>query len=100
MVVPSSLHNEVLYHLHNCAGHLGVKHTTDTVEMHFYWPGYETDIAQWVLNCQEYQRRNPQAIKPQAPLGTVQAFYMFELLLWDIMRPIPTNEMVINIFLW
>ena len=33
VVVPSSLRSEVLYHLHNCAGHLGVKRTTDTVNL-------------------------------------------------------------------
>ena len=66
--------------------------TTHSVEMRFYWPGYETNIVQWVLNCQECQQRNPQAIKPQPPLRTVQASYLFELLSWDIMRPLPTNE--------
>ena len=35
VVVPSSLRSEVLYQLHNRAGHLGVKCATDTVKTRF-----------------------------------------------------------------
>ena len=89
IVVPASLRSEVL---HNHAGHLGVKRTTGSVKTRFYWPGYDTDISQWVLSCQECQQRNSPAIKPRAPLGTLQASYPFEHLSWDIMGPLPTSE--------
>ena len=92
IVVPASLRSEVLHHLHNRAGHLGVKRTTDSVKARFYWPGYDTDISQWVLSCQECQRQNSPVIKPRAPLKTLQASYPFERLSWDIMGPLPTSE--------
>ena len=76
VVVPPSLYSIVLRNLHNQAGHLGVKRTTDMVKSRFYWPGYEFDIAEWVRTCQECQKRNPPAVKPRAPLGTLQATYI------------------------
>ena len=92
VVVPPSLYSIVLHNLHNQAGHLGVKRTTDMVKSRFYWPGYEFDIAEWVRTCQECQKRNPPAVKPRAPLGTLQATYPFERLTWDIMGPLPATD--------
>ena len=57
VVVPTSLRDEILQHLHNQSGHFGVKRTTLNVKTRFYWPGYEHDVVQWVRNCQECQKR-------------------------------------------
>ena len=82
--VMSQLHHG-LRHLHDNMGHFGVKRTTDCVKTRFYWPGYEADIAQWVLQCEACQRRNPPVVTPRAPLGTLDASYLFERISWDIM---------------
>ena len=92
MVVPSSLRDDVLRHLHDNMGDFGVERTTDSVKTCFYWPGYEADIAQWVLQCEACQRRNPPGVTPCAPLGTLEASYPFERISWDIMGPLPTTE--------
>ena len=92
IVVSSSLRDDVLRHLLDNIGHFGVKRTTDCVKTRFYWPGYEADIAQWVLQCEACQRRNPPVVTPCAPLGTLEASYPFERISWDIMGPLPTTE--------
>ena len=92
VVVPTPLWNEILHHLHNKAGHFGMTRTAYNVKTQFYWPGYESDIAPWVHSCQDCQRRQPPTPTSQAPLGTLQAFYLLERLLWrDIMGPIPKS---------
>ena len=92
IVVPQSLREAVLKHLHDQSGHLGIRKTTGKVKERFYWPGYEDDIEKYVQECQQCQRRNPPNPKPVAPLGTVKATEPFEKVSWDIMGPLPTSE--------
>ena len=56
----------VLQQLHDHAGHLGVRRTTENVKERFYWPGYESDIEKWVHECHQCQKHKP----PQVLLNT------------------------------
>ena len=91
LVIPDNMKNIVLQQLHDYAGHLGVRGTTENVKERFYWPGYESDIEKWVRECQLCQKCKPPQPVPQAPLGTIKANHPFEKT-WDIMGPLPANS--------
>ena len=92
LVVPSSMKNTVLTHLHNMAGHLGIHKTSEKIKERFYWPGYKEDIVNWVHTCQTCQKRNPPQPSPQAPLGTIKTHRPFEKVSWDIMGLLPMTS--------
>ena len=92
LVVPSSLKDTVLTHIHNQAGHLGVTKTIAKIKERYYWPGYQEDAKKWIQECDECQRRNPPTHNPRAPLGTLVANRPFEKVTWDIMGPLPTSS--------
>jgi len=85
LAIPDSMKDTVLYQLHNQADHMGISKTTAKVKTHFYWPGYEQDIQDWISLCEQCQKRNPPQPTPKAPLGTIKANHPFEKLSWDIM---------------
>ena len=89
LVIPDTLKKSVLQQLHNQSGHLGVHKTLVKIKERFYWPGYETDVTNWVHECSECQKRNQPHMTPQAPLETITSNYSFEKLSWDIMGPLP-----------
>lgn len=59
IVIPASLKTTVLQQLHKHSGHLGEQKTAAKVKERYYWPGYEADIAKWIQECRECQRRKP-----------------------------------------
>ena len=73
----------VLLQLHDQAGHLDIHRTVELVKERFYWPGYESDLENWVHKGQLCQQQNPSQPLPPAPLGTIQATRPFEKLSWD-----------------
>ena len=54
-IVPRSLCNEVLYHIHDSliGGHLGKKKTREKALQRFYWSSIREDCNNWVSKCNE-----------------------------------------------
>ena len=48
LVIQSDMKATVPQQLHDNAGHLGLRKTTETMKERFYWPGYELDIEKQV----------------------------------------------------
>ena len=92
VVIPATLKHTVLQQLHNQSGHLGSRKTLEKIKERYYWPGYETDTAIWVKECQRCQQRNPPQLSQQAPLESIVSTYPFEKLSWDIMGPLPQTS--------
>ena len=92
LVIPRDVKDVVLRQLLNQAGHLGIHRTVELVKERFYWPGYESDIENWVRKCQQCQQLNPPQPFPQAPLGTIKATRPFEKLSWDVMGLLPITS--------
>ena len=92
MLIPLEMRSTILEHLHNRAGHMGVKRTLERVRHRFYWPGYELDVERWVQECETCQKRNNPQPLPQAPLGTISASHPFQKITWDIMGPLPVTR--------
>ena len=92
LILPSSLRQSALQHLHNNSGHLGLHKTMEKLKERFYWPGYENDVTKWISECQACQQQKaPQPTHP-APLGTIKASHLFEKISWDIMGPLPVTS--------
>ena len=70
-IVPRSLHNEILYHIHDSllGGHLGQKKTREKVLQRFYWSSIREDCNNWVSKCDECAKVKHPPRKPHAPLG-------------------------------
>ena len=92
IVIPSSLQSTVLQQLHDNSGHLGEQKTVAKVTECYYWPGYGGDVAKWIQECRECQRRKPPHQAQKAPLNTIQSTSPFEKLSWDIMGPLPQSS--------
>ena len=92
VIIPESLKRVVFQQLHDQAGHLGMHKTLEKVKERFYWPDYERDIATWIQECQECQKRNQPQPAQQAPLETLTSNYPFKMLSWDIMGPLPVTS--------
>jgi hypothetical protein len=61
--------------LHEChdtpsSGHLGTAKTIHTVTQHYFWPGMQPDITDYVRSCESCQRSKP---SHQLPAGLLQS---------------------------
>ena len=63
IVIPSCLREEYLQRLHQ--GHLSATKVQQNARQHLYWPGLDTDIADYTRRCQECIRRSQ---PPKEPL--------------------------------
>jgi len=92
IVIPNTLTHTVLRQLHDQSGHLGVQKTLGKVKERYYWPGYESHVANWIQECRHCQQRKPPPQTQHAPLATFTSDYPFEKLSWDIMGPLPLSS--------
>ncbi len=51
LVLPGQFHQQVLYSLHDDAGHLGIERTTELVKDRFYWPQVTSEVEKYVQSC-------------------------------------------------
>ena len=91
IIIPGILKIIVLNQLHNQSGHLGVQKPLGKVKERYYWPGYEADVAVWIQECRQCQKKKPPHQSQQAPLDIITSNYPFEKLSWDIMGPLPLS---------
>ena len=65
-IVPRSLHNEVLHHVHDLllGDHLGQKKTREKALQRFYWSGIRENCNNWVTKCDECAKVNHPPRKP------------------------------------
>lgn len=90
LVVPQDTREVVLHLSHSIpwAGHLGKKKTTARIKRHFYWPGLETDVAQYCKSCPDCQKvsiKRPSRV-PLQPLPVIST--PFERLGMDVVGPV------------
>ncbi len=45
-----------IYHDSPLGGHSGINNTCQKLKKHFYWPGMQSDILQWVRQCDQCAR--------------------------------------------
>ena len=92
-IVPLSLHNEVLYHIHDSllGGHLGQKKTREKALQRFYWSSIREDCNNWVSKCDECAKVKHPPRKPHAPLGEMPVGVPSDRLPTDILGSFPES---------
>ena len=94
LVVPQVAREIVLTLGHSIpwAGHLGKHKTTARIKRHFYWPGLQSDIAQFCRSCSQCQKTSMQN-PSKAPLQPLPVISIpFERLGMDIVGPVEKSK--------
>ena len=65
IVIPGELRETYLRRLHE--GHLSAKKVQENARYHVYWPGWEADISDYTMRCQECIKRSRPAKEPLQP---------------------------------
>jgi hypothetical protein len=94
LVVPNELRSEVLKELHGtqATGHFGVNKTIQRVKQRFYWPQCQTDVKEFIKQCDGCSSRKGPPRKPKAPLQLYTVGAPMERIAIDIMGPLPVSE--------
>eukprot|EP00731_Ephydatia_muelleri_P027663 Em0019g536a len=94
LVLPYSLHCEVLKELHEGAvgGHLGESKMLGRLKERFYWPSCSEAVSDWCKSCIKCATRKTTVPKPRAGLQTIRAGYPMQIVCVDIMGPLPETE--------
>ncbi|XP_063600010.1 uncharacterized protein LOC134776228 [Penaeus indicus] len=94
IVIPKSLHTDVLNIAHDISGHLGVKKTYYKILAHFYWPKMKRDVSRYCQSCHICQvKGKPGAgIKPY-PLQPIPVLREpFSKVVIDCVGPLPKTK--------
>lgn len=92
LVLPRKLSTEVLRQAHERSGHMGIDRTVARLESKTWWPGYTSDVADWIKCCENCARRKGPAVSPRAPLMNVPVGGPMEMLAMDILGPLPESN--------
>ena len=65
IVIPADLRETYLQRLHE--GHLSTKKVQENAKCHVYWPGWQADIADFTMRCQECIKRSGPTKEPLQP---------------------------------
>ena len=91
-IVPRSLHNEVLHHVHDLllGGHLCQKKTSETALQRFYWCGITEDCNNWVARCDGCaEEKHP--LRKCHVMGEMPVGAPLDRLSTDILGPFPES---------
>lgn len=82
-IVPDALKQQVLYGLHDAAGHQGRSRTLSLARQRFFWTGMDRDIANYVRNCMRCIVGKTPEPKDRAPLENIHTSEPVELICID-----------------
>ena len=94
LMAPQKHHSEVLAALHKgvASGHLGQEKTFNRVKERFYWPGYYDNSNRCCQTCASCATRKQPPTARRAPLGTITASQLAEIMAMDILGPFPESK--------
>lgn len=96
LVLPQQFHQQVMYSLHDDAGHLGIERTTELVKDRFYWPQMTSEIETYIKNCGRCIARKSLPGK-RAPLNNITSNGPMELICIDFLSIEPDSKGVANV---
>ncbi|XP_035258821.1 protein NYNRIN-like [Anguilla anguilla] len=67
-IPPTELRNDILYHIHNQGGHLGIEKTKDRLKNMFWWPDVDKNVKDYCTNCLTCAQINPSPVKRKGRL--------------------------------
>ena len=74
------------------SGHLGEQMTLEQLKQRFYWPNMSEDVKHWCQTCPVYATRKTAIPNNRAPMQTVEAGYLMQVVAVDIAGPFPESE--------
>ena len=98
LVIPGAMIHDVLKKILDKAGHMGVEKTLARLEERAWWPGYTTDVMDWVNCCELCARTKGPVLNTRAPMMSVPIKSPMEMLAMHILGPLPVSNKR-NIFL-
>ena len=89
-IVPRNQRLEIIQLSHDSpiSGHLGTERTTMRIAERFFWPGWESEVKNYVISCQQCQQSKASRQSTTAPLQPILSSRPIEILTADIMGPI------------
>ena len=75
---------QVLESLHDHVGHPARDRTTSLARERFYWPGYTTEIVNYVDHCPRCLMRKSSVVK--APMISIESRYPLDLVTTDFFK--------------
>ncbi|RXN10943.1 Retrovirus-related Pol polyprotein from transposon 412 [Labeo rohita] len=84
LVLPEEYHSDVLRHLHDDLGHMGIDRTLDLVRNRFYWPKMASDVEHKIRTCGRCIRRKVPPEKA-APLVNITTNRPLQLVCMDFL---------------
>ncbi len=96
LVLPGQFHQQVLYSLHDDAGHLGIERTTELVKDRFYWPQVTSEVEKYVKSCGRCMARKTLPQK-RAPLSNITSSGPMELTCIDFLSVEPDSKGIANV---
>ncbi len=91
LVLPEEFHSDVLNHLHDDLGHMGIDRTLDLVRNRFYWPKMASDIEHKIRTCGRCIRRKVLPEKA-APLVNISTNRPLQLVCMDFLTLEPDHS--------
>ena len=93
-MVPCTALKEIIKQIHggDTSEHLGVDKTVHKLKERYYWPGHWNNVqlfCKTCTTCTTWEGSTPQS---HAPLQNVQANYLMQLKVIDIVGPFPETE--------
>ena len=90
-VVPKSMHQEILYQLHDAptsGGHFAVEKTLARIRQRFWWLFMRSNVERHIENCDSCAARSTAGKTPRAELQSTQVFNSFKVISADILGPV------------
>ena len=73
-------------------GHFGVNKTIERLKQRFYWPRCQTDVKNWIKECDVCSSRKGLRNKQKYPLQLYTVGAHMERIAIDIMGPLPVSK--------
>ncbi|OWY99805.1 reverse transcriptase [Phytophthora megakarya] len=93
LVVPSSLREDMLHHVHEVfqGGHQGITRTHEKLRTEFYWPGMYADVQHFVKECVDCA--SGKGARPNAgpSPGNIEPRHPFEAVSMDFVTHMPES---------
>ena len=95
-VVPRAARKEIIKQIHegDTSEHFGVDKTVHKLKEQYYWPGHWNDVQLFCKTCTTCTTWKGSTPRPRAPLQSVQADYLIQLAVIDIVGPFLESEAV------
>ena len=84
-VLPQLMRKQILKHLHDSMGHLGIEKVYQHAKDRYFWPGMYTDVQAYIHKCKRCTLRKAPDTRRQATLESIRTSRPLELVCIDFL---------------